>query len=133
MKVSSLVIHDMDFFSDSSIYEFQLSSRALTLAEEGALLRSASIEDLDTLLDSLQSKLLPGTVIFFEVPSSSKIDLRKKIVLGKFRTLFFAQTFDKTEFDPLVKDLVLIAREKMLGERAIKNSASTIQVCDTAS
>ena len=128
----SLVIHNVEFFSDSSIYEFQLSSRALTLAEEGAVSRSASIEDLDSLLDSLQSKLLPGTVIFFEVPSSSKIDLRRKIVLGKFRTLFFAQTFDKTEFDPLVKDLVLIAREKMLGERAIKNSASSIQVSDTS-
>ena len=126
-----MVIHNVEFFSDSSIYEFQLSSRALTLAEEGAVSRSASIEDLDSLLDSLQSKLLPGTVIFFEVPSSSKIDLRRKIVLGKFRTLFFAQTFDKTEFDPLVKDLVLIAREKMLGERAIKNSASSIQVSDT--
>ena len=130
--MSSLVIHNVEFFTDSSIYEFQLSSRALTLAEEGAVSRSASIEDLDSLLDSLQSKLLPGTVIFFEVPSSSKIDLRRKIVLGKFRTLFFAQTFDKTEFDPLVKDLVLIAREKMLGERAIKNSASSIQVSDTA-
>ena len=104
----------------------------MTLAEEGAVLRSASIEDLDTLLDSLQSKLLPGTVIFFEVPSSSKIDLRKKMVLGKFRTLFFAQTFDKSEFDPLVKGLVLIAREKMLGERAIKNSASSIQVSEMA-
>ena len=127
-----MVIHNVEFFSDSSIYEFQLSSRALTLAEEGAVSRSASIEDLDSLLDSLQSKLLPGTVIFFEVPSSSKIDLRRKIVLGKFRTLFFAQTFDKTEFDPLVKDLVLIAREKMLGERAIKNSASSIQVSDTS-
>ena len=128
----SLVIHNVEFFSDSSIYEFQLSSRALTLAEEGAVSRSASIEDLDSLLDSLQSKLLPGTVIFFEVPSSSKIDLRRKIVLGKFRTLFFAQTFDKTEFDPLVKGLVLIAREKMLGERAIKNSASSIQVSEMA-
>jgi hypothetical protein len=32
------------------------------------------------------------------------------------------------EFDPLVKDLVLIAREKMLGERAIKNLASSIKV-----
>ena len=98
----------------------------MTQAEEGAVARSATIEDLDSLLETLHSKVLPGTIV--EIPSSAKISLRKKIVLGKFRTLFFAQTFDKFEYDPLVKDLVMIAREKMLGERAVKNLASSIQV-----
>jgi hypothetical protein len=51
---------------------------------------------------------LPGTIVFFEIPSSSKIALGKRLVLGKFRTLFFAQTFDKSEFDPLSKDLVSV-------------------------
>ena len=100
----------------------------MTQAEEGAVARSATIEDLDSLLETLHSKVLPGTIVVFEIPSSAKISLRKKIVLGKFRTLFFAQTFDKFEYDPLVKDLVMIAREKMLGERAVKNLDSSIQV-----
>ncbi len=113
---------------DSSIYEFHLSSRALTQAEEGAVRRSSNMEDLDSLLESLHSKILPGTVILFEIPSSSKIKLSKHIILGRYRTLFFGQTFEKSEFDPLVRDLVLIVREKMLGERAIKNLASSIQV-----
>jgi hypothetical protein len=86
------------------------------------------MEDLDSLLESLHSKILPGTVILFEIPSSSKIKLSKHIILGRYRTLFFGQTFEKSEFDPLVRDLVLIVREKMLGERAIKNLASSIQV-----
>ena len=116
------------FSLDSTIYEFHLSSRALTQAEEGAVRRSASIDDLDSLLESLHSQILPGTVILFEVPSSSNIKLSKQIILGRYRTLFFGQTFEKSEFDPLVKDLVLIVREKMLGERAIKNLASSIQV-----
>ena len=105
-----------------------MSSRALTLAEEGAVQRSNTIEDLDSLIETLHSKVLAGTIILFEVPSSSKIELSKKIVLGRFRTLFFGQIFEKSEFDALVKDLVMIAREKMLGERAIKNLASSIQV-----
>ncbi len=106
-----------------------MSSRALTQAEEGAVRRSSSIDDLDSLLESLHSQILPGTVILFEIPSSSKIKLSKQIILGRYRTLFFGQTFEKSEFDSLVKDLILIVREKMLGERAIKNLASSIQVC----
>ncbi len=96
------------FLPDSSIYVFQLSSRALTQAEEGAVSRSSSIEDLDSWLETLHSKVLPGTIVFFEIPSSSKIALEKRLVLGKFRTLFFVQTFDKSEFDPLSKDLVSV-------------------------
>ena len=100
----------------------------LNQAEEGAVRRSETIADLDSLFESLHSKILPGTVILFEIPSSSKIELSKRMVLGRYRTLFFAQTFEKSEFDPLVQDLVMIVREKMLGERAIKNLATSIQV-----
>ena len=100
----------------------------LNQAEEGAVRRSETIADLDSLFESLHSKILPGTVILFEIPSSSKIELSKKMILGRYRTLFFAQAFEKSEFDPLVQDLVMIVREKMLGERAIKNLATSIQV-----
>lgn len=60
--------------SDSSIFEYQLSSRALTLAEEGAVKRSGTIEELDNYLAGLQAKVSVGTIVLFEVPRSSKID-----------------------------------------------------------
>ncbi len=135
-------------FLDSTIYEYQLSCRTHTLAELEAIKRVETIEELDNLLAELQTKVITGTVILFEVPKKSRIEFKEgiKMVLviklqimvtskkaqfdfdfkGTHRTLFFAQMMDRIEYDNLVKDLVMVTREKMLGERAVKNLAAAI-------
>ena len=94
---------------ESSVLELLLSSRAPTSEEIRLSKESSSLEALDNDLGEIHSKILPGSVLLFEVPNQSLMN-GKSIVLGNQRCIFFNREVDAA-------DLVRVIREIVLGKK----------------